>query len=89
MQFRSNVQTARTKSLSEKQRRPPIFRIGIKAQEGVVGILLLVCDIQEDEPLASLVRSRYRELRKDPVWRTTATAPTGFAIRQERKRVIA
>lgn len=38
------------------------------AQEGLGGILHHVCDIQENEPLADLVRSRYRMLREEPRW---------------------
>jgi mannitol-1-phosphate 5-dehydrogenase len=38
------------------------------ALEGLGGILPYVCDIQEDEPLADLVRSRYRLLREQPRW---------------------
>ena len=37
-------------------------------REGLGGILHYVCDIQEDEPLADLVRSRYRVLREEPRW---------------------
>jgi mannitol-1-phosphate 5-dehydrogenase len=37
-------------------------------REGLGGILRYVCDIQEDEPLADMVRSRYRVLREEPRW---------------------
>lgn len=36
--------------------------------EGFDGALLKVCDIQPDEPLAALVRERYRTLQSDPQW---------------------
>lgn len=38
------------------------------AREGLSGILHHVCDIEEGEPLAALVRSRYRLLLEEPQW---------------------
>jgi mannitol-1-phosphate 5-dehydrogenase len=38
------------------------------AREGLGGILHHVCDIEEGEPLAGLVRSRYRVLREEHQW---------------------
>jgi mannitol-1-phosphate 5-dehydrogenase len=38
------------------------------AREGLNGILHHVCDIEEGEPLAGLVRSRYRILREEHQW---------------------
>jgi mannitol-1-phosphate 5-dehydrogenase len=38
------------------------------AREGLGGILHYVCDIQENEPLADMVRSYYRMLREGPRW---------------------
>jgi mannitol-1-phosphate 5-dehydrogenase len=37
-------------------------------REGLIGILHHLCGIQGDEPLADLVRSRYRLLREEPQW---------------------
>jgi mannitol-1-phosphate 5-dehydrogenase len=38
------------------------------AREGLSGILHHVCDIEEGEPLAALVRTRYRVLREEHQW---------------------
>jgi mannitol-1-phosphate 5-dehydrogenase len=38
------------------------------AREGLTGILHRLCAIQENEPLADLVRSRYQLLLEEPQW---------------------
>jgi len=38
------------------------------ARDGLVGVLEQVCGIRGDEPLADLVRGRYRALQEEPHW---------------------